>query len=48
MAFPEFCWYTVISKPCTLRATYYPFGPQKVDIPRSIRPGVVVVKALRY
>jgi len=27
MAFPEFCWYTVVSKPCTLRATYYHFGP---------------------
>ena len=28
MAFPEFCWYTVVSKPCTLRTTYYPFGPR--------------------
>jgi len=27
MAFHEFCQYTVASKPCTLRATYYPFGP---------------------
>jgi hypothetical protein len=26
MAFHEFCQYTVASKPCTLRATYYPFG----------------------
>ena len=28
MAFPEFCWYTVVSKPCTLRNTHYLFGPQ--------------------
>ena len=30
MAFPEFCWYTVVSKPCTLRTTYYPFGPLEI------------------
>ena len=32
MAFPEFCWYTVVSRPCTLMATYYPFGPQNIDL----------------
>jgi len=27
MAFPELYRYTVVGKPCTLRTTYYPFGP---------------------
>jgi len=31
MTFPEFCWYTVVSKPCTHRTTYYPFGPRSTQ-----------------
>jgi hypothetical protein len=31
MAFPEFYRYTVVGKPCTLRTTYYPFGPLCID-----------------
>jgi hypothetical protein len=28
MAFPEYYWYMVVSKPCTLRTIYYPFDPR--------------------
>jgi len=36
MAFPEFYQYTAVSKPSTLRATYYPFGPQLCNIDQII------------
>jgi hypothetical protein len=45
MTFPEFCWYTGVSKPCTLGGTYYRFCPQLCQllfqISRvSVSPGV--------
>jgi hypothetical protein len=41
MAFSEFCWYTAVSKPWTLRTTHYPFDS-------SIKRDVIFIDIINF